>query len=122
MKHIQLISDNYKELYGLNKFNKVSQDILQSKHTKRLIDSSFFSGETPTPDDFIKCVLSNIKYGFSKGDTLLFAAVIVCREWWNECHNMFDHFENMDIDKLIKEIIIKVKSISYNTNLTITTI
>ena len=118
MKKRTDILDNFNRIYGERKFNKLSTDIINSKRTKSLFKKSIESGTIPTGYDFVTCVASNIKYSFSKGDTLLVASLILFNEWI-EIYDLFHDVSLNDIQIIEKDIIRKVNDMSFSSSISI---
>lgn len=110
--------NNFVRIYGERKFNKISTDIINSKHTKRLFGKSVKSGTMPIGNDFVTCVASNIKYSFSKGDTLLAASLILFTEWI-DLYELFHEVSLNEIKTVENDIIGKVNDMSFSSSISI---
>lgn len=112
------ILNNFVRIYGERKFNKISTDIINSKHTKSLFGKSVKNGSIPTGTDFVTCVASNIKYSFSKGDTLLAASLVLLTEWI-DLYDLFHDISLNNIKAIENDIIRKINDMSFSSSISI---
>ena len=113
------ILNNYKRLYGEKKFNKISNHVSNSKHSKSLIHQSINKSIIPTGPDFVASIHSNLRYSFAKAETILTASLILF-EMWIDSFGLTNSYPDKNTLKEVEdEIIEKTKSLTTKTELEI---
>lgn len=115
-KFSQELLQDYRKEYGDRKFRKIKKDITESKHSKALLKLSLVKGEAPPGDEFIACVMSNFKYSFAAGDTILAASLILFEMWIKHCYSIHSYTGNQ-ITEIEKQLLRRITKISYSTSL-----
>ena len=112
------ILEEFKRVYGERKYNKIKSDMGKSKKSKQLIHECLTQSLYPPGDEVVACVMSNFKYSFSKGDTLLAASLFLFKDWINVCtrdnHYPFHQIRQIEID-----ILKRIHRMSFDTSLSI---
>lgn len=81
--------DEYKQLYGQVKYDKVRQRVENSKKINRLIESSITERKFLGADSILTHLHSIPYFIFSSGQTVLLAAILVFEKWDYEVNTKF---------------------------------
>lgn len=110
------ILEDFKRVYGERKYNKIKSDIAQSNKSKHLINECLSKSLYPPGDEIVACVMSNLKYSFAKGDTVVAASLFLFKDWIDVCTR--DRvYPFHQIRQIEKEILHRIHRMSFNTSL-----
>ena len=112
------ILEDFKRVYGEKKYTKIKSDIEKSKKSRQLIQECLTKSLYPPGDEIVACVMSNFKYSFAKGDTLLAASLFLFKDWINVC-TRDNNYPFHQIRQIEKEILLRIHKMSFNTSLSI---
>ena len=112
------ILNEFKRIYGEKKYNKIKSDIENSKKSKELVHECLTKSLYPPGDEIVACVLSNFRYSFAKGDTLVAASLFLFKDWINVC-TRDNYYPLNQIRQIEKEILLRIHKMSFNTSLSI---
>jgi len=112
------ILNEFKRVYGEKKYNKIKSDIENSKKSKELVHECLTKSLYPPGDQIVACVLSNFRYSFAKGDTLIAASLFLYKDWINVC-TRDKYYPFHQIKQIEKEILLRIHKMSYDTSLSI---
>lgn len=116
MIKLKSILDNFERIYGEKKFNKIYNDISNSKRSKKLIQQSINEKITLLGEDFITSVISNLRYSFTKGETLLVASLLLFELWIDAFGVAHGYPSKRVLIQIENEIIQKAKSMSFKSD------
>lgn len=112
------VLEEFKRVYGERKYNKIKSDIEQSKKSKQLIRECLTKSLYPPGDEIVSCVMSNFRYSFAKGDTLVAASLFLFKDWIDVC-TRDKHYPFHQIRQIEKEILLRIHGMSFDTSLSI---